>query len=475
MKAPRSRQEATSGRFRCRRRWLRGRSAPRGKSGAGPREERAGSRRRERRRARRSRALRASAARSTGSRSAASTMAQSSSRPPTLWGATTAGQASAASARSSGGRGGGGVVEGEDEDGRLVPDSEGLEAASQLGGVKPAAERARQHVAGESALRFPGDAAAHQLQGDDGDRLLQDQPLEVPQPAAVADDDDPCLGRPPARRDDRMGKGAAGDRRVARNERVAVAAVGDGLSADRADSVGRQLAAEAAAGDPLAAAVENRDGAADRAGDGPGDLLQPALLQNQPLESPLHGDPALQHLVLLVYEASERFLGDRDERGRVGDLEEGEVAFLRLLDQRSGQSGVAEPGAEAEAGEIALDELADVLALLGGGVQRDAGGQHQLPAGEPRGRVLELGDVDPAHGRLGRLRPGREVEVKLVEEALDREHRGLYLRTLSEARERTSWRTSWISSNCSVSAISGGASWTTGSPRSSARQIRPRL
>ena len=46
---------------------------------------------------------------------------------------------------------------------------------------------------------------------------------------------------------------------------------------------------------------------------------------------------------------------------------------------------------------------------------------------------------------------------------------------LSQASERTSRRIASISSNCSVSAISGGESWITGSPRSSARQIRPRL
>src|SRR4029079_10610840 len=44
----------------------------------------------------------------------------------------------------------------------------------------------------------------------------------------------------------------------------------------------------------------------------------------------------------------------------------------------------------------------------------------------------------------------------------------------SQASSSTGRRTPTISSNCSVSAISGGESWITGSPRSSARQIRPR-
>ena len=45
----------------------------------------------------------------------------------------------------------------------------------------------------------------------------------------------------------------------------------------------------------------------------------------------------------------------------------------------------------------------------------------------------------------------------------------------SYASLSTERRIASISSNCSSPAISGGASCTTGSPRSSARQIRPRL
>ena len=57
----------------------------------------------------------------------------------------------------------------------------------------------------------------------------------------------------------------------------------------------------------------------------------------------------------------------------------------------------------------------------------------------------------------------------------DGEHLRSYRTTWSQASVSTARRTSWISSNCSVSEISGGASWITGSPRSSARQISPRL
>ena len=49
-----------------------------------------------------------------------------------------------------------------------------------------------------------------------------------------------------------------------------------------------------------------------------------------------------------------------------------------------------------------------------------------------------------------------------------------YNPSLREASSRTGRSTARISSNCSGPAISGGASWMTGSPRSSARQISPR-
>src|SRR5260221_498802 len=225
---------------------------------------------------------------------------------------------------------------------------------------------------------------------------------------------------------------------------------------------------------PLGGAVGGRHRAAAGGGDRRHDLLQAALFEDQALEPPLHRDAALQHLVLLVDKAGESLLGDRDERRRIGNLEEREVAFLRLLEQRFRQFLVVEAGAEAEPGKVVFGEQADVGPLLGGALERDAGGQHQLAARQPRGRVRQLGDVDPAHRRLGRMGPGGKVEAEFVEQALDGEHRGAYLRTRSQASVSTPRSTSCISSNCSLSAVSGGASWITGSPRSSARQIKPR-
>ena len=230
--------------------------------------------------------------------------------------------------------GGGGVLEGEDEHRRFVADAERLQPPAQLGRLHAPAEGAGEDVAGEAPLGLAGDPAPHQLQRDDGDRLLQDQPLEVAEAAGVADDHHPGLGRPAAGRDHRVGQRPPGDRGVGGDEGVAVAGVAERLFADRADRVGGELAAEAAPGEALAAAVEDGDGAADGGGDRRRDFLQAALLQDQPLEPPLHGDAALQHLVLLVDEAGEGLLGDRDERRRVGHLEEREVALLGLVDQR---------------------------------------------------------------------------------------------------------------------------------------------
>ena len=186
--------------------------------------------------------------------------------------------------------GGGRVVEGEDEHRRFLADPERLQAPAQLRRLQATAEGAGEDVAGEPALGLAGDPAAHQLERDDRHRLLQDQPLEVAEAAGVADDHDPGLRRAAAGRDHRVGEGAAGDRGVRGHEGVAVAGVAEGLLADAPDRVGGELAAEAAAGEPFAAAVEDRDGAADRGGDRGGDFLQPTLLEDQPLEPALDRD-----------------------------------------------------------------------------------------------------------------------------------------------------------------------------------------
>src|ERR1044071_7898697 len=115
-----------------------------------------------------------------------------------------------------------------------------------------------------------------------------------------------------------------------RHERVTVRRVAQGFLAYRVDRFGRELATEAASSEALATTTEDRNSAADRRGNRCHDLLQAALFEDQALQSPLHGDATLQHLVLLIDQAREGLLGDRDEGRRVRHLEERKVAFLRL-------------------------------------------------------------------------------------------------------------------------------------------------
>ena len=53
-----------------------------------------------------------------------------------------------------------------------------------------------EHVAGQPALGRVGDAAAQQLERDDGDRLVQDQAVELGEAAGVLDRDQPRLRQP---------------------------------------------------------------------------------------------------------------------------------------------------------------------------------------------------------------------------------------------------------------------------------------
>ena len=71
---------------------------------------------------------------------------------------------------------------------------------------------------------------------------------------------------------------------------------------------------------------------------------------------------------------------------------------------------MVEAGAEPEPGEPLAGEQLDVAALLGRRRQVVAGGQQQLAARQPRGRVGVLGDVDPADRAVGRALARGELE-----------------------------------------------------------------
>jgi len=233
----------------------------------------------------------------------------------------------------------------------------------------------------------------------------------------------PGLGRAATGRDDRVGEAAAGDRGMGRDEGMAVVSVCSSLAADRRRRFVVELAAEGAARQLLAMAVEHEHAAADSGGDRRGDLLEAALLEDEALEPALHRDPALQDLVLLVDEVGEGLLGQSDERHRVGDLEQREALLLGLVGQCLRQLGVIEAGAEPEPGEVVIGEAADEGALLGGALELDARREDELTAGEPGGRVLELGDVHPANRALAGALASGQFEPELVEQALDAQHR----------------------------------------------------
>jgi hypothetical protein len=122
---------------------------------------------------------------------------------------------------------------------------------------------------------------------------------------------------------------------------------------------------------------------------------------------------ALKSVVLLVDQLRERLLGDRDERHLVRDLEQRELQLLRLRDQRPRQAVVLEPRPQPHPGEAVLREQADELALGLGGLELEAGGEQQLPARQPRRRVLDLGDMHPADLPSGRALAGGELQVQL--------------------------------------------------------------
>src|SRR3954451_323282 len=74
-------------------------------------------------------------------------------------------------------------------------------------------------------------------------------------------------------------------------------------------------------GEDLAPRIQDDRAPSDGGGDLTGDPVETASLEDDPLESLVHRDPAREHVVLLVHETAEGGLRDRDERSLVGDLE----------------------------------------------------------------------------------------------------------------------------------------------------------
>ncbi len=293
-----------------------------------------------------------------------------------------------------------------------APSPNGRRRAVSSSGCRRPVERLGEHVARQPPLRVAGDPQPHELERDDGRGLLQDEPLEVPEVVA-ADPGQPRLRGSAVAADDRQHErppaqrfrdaAAGGDRRL---QRLALGGF-----------------ERPAGGDRLATPAQHARAAADRLGDHPHDLAEPALLEHEPLQALLDRRAAPQRVVLLADEVREGAFGDRDERQLVGHLEDRQRMLARGVEQRGGQRAVLEADAEPDAGDPVRGEPRDVLALALVRLQLAAGRQQQLAAGQPRGRVQQLRAVDRAHRRRGRRMPGRQLEPGLAQQTRDGQHR----------------------------------------------------
>ena len=220
-----------------------------------------------------------------------------------------------------------------------VGEAERLQAPGELDAGEVAADDRGQHVPGQPALGVAGHPPAQQLQRDDRHRLVQRQAVEVRQRAAVLDRHQPRLGDPlrggrtrcrgrRRRRPAAPGHGRPARRAGAGTRAPRAAAAALTSSVPRAiDRLGLDRAAEGALHERLAAGVEHEDGGADQGRQRPGQRLEPALGEHDPLEPLVGGDRPAQDRVLLVDQLREGGLGDGDERHLVGDLEHRELAL----------------------------------------------------------------------------------------------------------------------------------------------------
>ena len=335
---------------------------------------------------------------------------------------------------------------GEHDRADALGEPERLEPAHELGAGELAAHDRGEHVAREPPFGVLGDAAAQQLQRDDRDGLVEREAVELGEAALVLRREQPRLQRRDAavRAGGRAGDAARRDRERQRAARElgqrrgeALALALAGALAQLARQLGERLLAELVAEGPLheqpAARVEDEHAAADHRRQRTDERVEAALGEDDPLEPLVRGERAAQHRVLLVDEPAEGALGDGDERRLVRHLEQRQVALGGGGDERLRDRVVAEAGAEAEPGELVVGEPRDERALALGGVELEPGREQQLAAGHPRRRVLQLRDVDPAHGRVEARLPGERPHVQIAQKLADAQHRS---RPRSMARSR---------------------------------------
>ena len=184
--------------------------------------------------------------------------------------------------------------------------------------------------------------------------------------------------------------------------------------------------------------VEEDRRAADQGRERREDGLEALLFEHDLGELLVHREAALQKRVLLVDDLRGHRLGDGDERHVVRHLEQRETVLLGDLDERRRHLVEAEAGAEAEPGEVVVDEQLELLDLpVLRADEAVAGGEEELAALEPLGRVGDLGDVHPAHRVAGGLGAGQQSEVQVgdLKDVLDADHRCAILHHVQVQRE----------------------------------------
>ena len=144
--------------------------------------------------------------------------------------------------------------------------------------------------------------------------------------------------------------------------------------------------------------VDECQRAADVLADDRQQRRRPSSLEDGMREPLVHLERAFDPRQLLVRELRRDRLRQRDERHVVGDRDQREAHLLGLVGERRGRLGPAEADAEGQAREPVLGESAHVLALRPRELaDAEPGRDQKLTALEPRRRVGQLRDVDPAN------------------------------------------------------------------------------
>ena len=235
--------------------------------------------------------------------------------------------------------------------------------------------------------RSVGDAAPQQLERDDRDRLVEDQAIDLREAARVLAATSQACGKPA------VGASGAGDRQrePARRQlgmrghepaRVAAPRTLAELPPSAVTASSVELAPKRAVRLKFAAPVE------DERRPPIASAIAPAIASRPRSDSTIcwrrscAAIDRCRQRVLLVDQAPERLLGDRDERHLVGHLEEREAALAGRRSSPSGPS-VRESGPEAEPGEPMVGERGDEARAALRGVEHHPGRQQQLATGQP--------------------------------------------------------------------------------------------